>query len=101
MDFSDTIESESNIKKEFKARSSYVINQILNKVEYISWDIESQPATSEEEEKEGNKRKEQEQVREFINTIIDIFEYHEKEDGNNWIFCFLSHTNFGSPIYNV
>ena len=66
-----------------KTYSSNVINQILNKVEYIFWDTKSQPATSEEAEKEDNNGEEKNQVREFINTITDVFDYYEDKGGNN------------------
>ena len=68
-------------------------------MKYISWDTESQPATSEEEEKEGNKGEVQNQIRKFINTITNVFDYYEEKGGNNWIFCTLSRTAFGSFKY--
>ena len=62
LDSPETIDPESSIKKkETKARLSEVINQLLDTLEFISWDIESQPASSEEEEKEERKEEELEQ----------------------------------------
>ena len=89
------------MKKETRARLSEVINQLLDTLEFISWDTESQPASSEEEEKEERKEEELEQGRGFINIITDVFDYHEEVGDNNWMFRALSRTTFGSPKYHA
>ena len=56
LDSPETIDPESSIKKkETRARLSEVINQLLDTLEFISWDTKSQPDSSEEEEKEERK----------------------------------------------
>ena len=59
-------------------------------MEYKSWDTASQPTTSEKEEKEWNNGEKQDQVKGFINTITDVFDYHEEEGDSNGIFRALS-----------
>ena len=84
LDSPETIDLESSIKKKFtRARLSDVINQLLGTLECISWDIESQPASSEEEEKEESYDEELDQVSGFINAITDVFTYHEEVGDSN------------------
>ena len=78
-----------------------MINQLLGTLECISWDTESQPASSEEEEKEESKDEELDQGRGFINTINDVFDYHEEVGDNKWMFRALSRTTFWSPKYHA
>ena len=80
-----------------------MIYQLLDTLEFISWDTESQPASSEEEEKEERKDEEleQEQRRGFINIITDVFDYLEEVSDNNWMFRALSYTTFGSSKYHA
>ena len=97
LDSPKTIDPESSIKKkEIRARLSEVINKLLDTLEFISWDTESQPASSEEEEKEERKEEEieQEQGRGFINIITDVFDYHEEIVDSNWMFRALSRTTW-------
>ena len=104
LDSPETIDPESSIKKkETRARLSEVINQLLDTLEFISWDTESQPASSEKEEKEERKEEEleQEQRRGFVNIITDVFDYYEEVGDNNWMFRALSLTTFGSPKYHA
>ena len=102
LDSPETIDLESSIKKkDTRACLSEVINQLLGSLECISWNIESQPVSSEEEEKEESKNEELDQGREFINTITDVFDYHEEVGDNNWMFRALSRTTFGSPKYHA
>ena len=97
LDSPETIDLESSIKKkDTRARLSEVINQLLGSLECISWNIESQPVSSEE-----SKNEELDQGRGFINTITDVFDYHEEVGDNNWMFRALSRTTFGSPKYHA
>ena len=78
LDSPETIDPESSIKKkDTRARLSDVIKKLLGTLRCISWDIESQPASSEEEEKEESKDEELDKGRGFINTITDVFDYHD------------------------
>ena len=102
LDSPETIDPESSIKKkDTRAHFSEVINQLLGSFECISWNIESQPVSSEEEEKEESKNEKLDQERGFINTITDVFDYHEEVGDNNWMFRALSRTTFGSPKYHA
>ena len=78
-----------------------MINRLLDTLKYISWDTESQPASSKEEKKEESKDEELDQGRVFINTITDMFDYHEEVGYNSWMFRILSRTTFGSPKYHA
>ena len=98
MDSPETVEPDSIKKKsEQKTRSLDVIAQIIGEFEVISWDTESQPASSEEIEEDS---KDEAQVRWFSNSITDVFDLHEEEGDNNCMFSALSRTTFGSPDYN-
>ena len=100
LDSPKTIDPESSTKKnETRARLSEVINQLLDTLEFISWDIESQPASYEEEG--GRTRARARARRGLINIITDVFDYHEEVGDNNWMFRALSRTTFGSPKYHA
>ena len=98
MDSLETVEPDSIKKKsEQKTRSLDMIIQIIGEFEVISWDTESQPASSEEIEEDS---KNEAQVRGFSNSITDIFDLHEEEADNNCMFRALSRTTFGSSDYH-
>ena len=74
-----------------------MIVPIIGEFEVISWDRESQPASSEEIEEDS---KNAAQVRGFSNSITDVFDLHEAEADNNCMVRALSRTTFGSPDYH-